>query len=116
MTDRPQQVIIEGLTVDGERFRPSDWIERLLDTLTSYGTDRRFHLKPYAGPERRLQQVSFLHPRMIDGVKCLVIDSRLRDANPAAYEFLMEFVQNNRLRCRQCQPPANSLDAIGDSA
>jgi len=30
---------------------------------------------------------------MIDGRKCLVVDTRLRDANPAAYRFLQEFIQ-----------------------
>lgn len=112
---KPPRVIIEGLTLDGGRFRPSDWVERLLDTLTSYGTDRRLNRRPYAGPERRTQQVSFLHPQMIGGVKCLVVDSRLRDANPAAYDFLMEFVRSNRLRCRDCEPPSGSAETIGDS-
>jgi len=38
---------------------------------------------------------------MIDGRKCLVVDTRLRDANPAAYRFLQEFIKNNRLRMQE---------------
>jgi hypothetical protein len=42
--------------------------------------------------------VEFLQAQMINGHKCLVVDMRLRDANPTAYRFLQEFIQNNRLR------------------
>lgn len=35
---------------------------------------------------------------MIDGSKCLVVDTRLREANPSAFRFLLEFIENNRLR------------------
>jgi hypothetical protein len=100
-------LIIEGLTEDGQRFRPSDWIERLIDTLSSYGADRRLDSRPYVGSERRQRQVQFLQAQMIDGAKCLLVDERLRDANPLAYGFLMEFVRSNRLRWRaHGAPPA----------
>jgi hypothetical protein len=45
--------------------------------------------------------VDFLQAQMIDGRKCLVVDTRLREANPAAYRFLQEFIQNNRLRMQE---------------
>ena len=38
---------------------------------------------------------------MINGRKCLVVDLRLRDANPAAYGFLQDFIQNNRLQVQK---------------
>jgi hypothetical protein len=94
------QLVIEGLTEEGRVFRPGDWIERLLETLAMYGADRRTGSRPYRGPERRFRQVSFLQAQICDGNKCLVVDLRLRDANPQAFEFLMEFVRTNRLRCR----------------
>lgn len=98
MPSEPLKIIIEGITLDGAVFRPSDWIERLIDTLSSYGEDRRSRSGSYCGPERRRRQVGFLQAQMIDGRKCLVIDTRLRDANPDAFFFLLEFIQNNRLR------------------
>jgi hypothetical protein len=91
-------LVIEGVTLDGKVFRPSDWIERLIDTMFSYGEDRRTRTEPYSGPDRRRRQVGFLQAQMIDGRKCLVVDMRLRDANPAAYRFLQNFIQNNCLR------------------
>lgn len=99
-SDAPK-FIIEGVTLEGVVFRPSDWIERLIDTLFSYGEDRRTRPGPYSGPDRRRRQVGFLQAQMIDGRKCLVVDTRLRDANPAAYRFLLEFIENNRLQVQQ---------------
>jgi hypothetical protein len=101
MPDKLPKIIIQGITLDGVVFRPSDWIERLIDTLFSYGEDRRTRTGPYSGPDRRRRQVGFLRAQMIDGRKCLVVDARLRDANPAAYRFLQEFIRNNRLRMQE---------------
>ena len=92
--------LIEGVTLDGKVFRPSDWIERLIDTTSSYGADRRKQLRACPGPERRSRRIAFLQVQISDGNKCLIVDLRLRDANPQAFEFLMEFVHSNRLRWR----------------
>jgi hypothetical protein len=108
MLSNPPRFVIEGITVDGKVFRPSDWIERLIDTLSSYGVDRRAHHGSYSGPNRRGRQMSFLCAQMIEGRKCLVVDARLRDANPAAFRFLQEFTQSNRLRM---QEPENTIPA-----
>lgn len=102
MSDPVAQIVIEGMTEEGAVFRPSDWIERLLDSIAHYGQDRRSgQRRPHRGPERRQHEHGFLQARICDGHKCLVIDLRLRDINPQAFEFLMEFVRNNQLRCRQ---------------
>jgi hypothetical protein len=91
------KLIVEGLTEDGKRFRPSDWIERLIDTVTVYGADRRESSSPFAGLDRRRRQIAFLQAQVIDSNKCLVVDGRLRDANPQAYYYLLEFIRDNRL-------------------
>ena len=98
MPSQLPKLIVKGVTLDGTIFRPSDWIERLIDTVFSYGEDRRTRSGPYTGPDRRRRQVGFLQAQMIDGHKCLVVDMRLRDANPVAYRFLQDFIQNNCLR------------------
>ena len=106
--------VIEGITVDGKVFRPSDWIERLIDTVSSYGSDRRTRAGSYSGPDRRRQQLGFLHAQMIEGRKCLVVDARLQDANPAAFRFLQDFIQSNRLRT-QAIGPDPALGALPSS-
>jgi len=93
-------LIVEGLTEDGQRFRPSDWVERLIDTVSVYGQDRRQSQVRLNGNDRRQQQVMFLQARVIDGMKCLVVDGRICAANPQAYSYIIEFVRTNCLRCR----------------
>ena len=100
MHDGFTQLIIEGLTEDGRRFRPSDWIERLIDAASVYGADRRTAHTPFAGADRRRNQIQFLEAQILDGTKCLSVDGRLRAANPQAYAYLIDFVRSNRLRCR----------------
>jgi len=100
LTNSFTQLIVEGLTEEGIRFRPSDWVERLIDSVTVFGADRRHAHLPYSGPERRRRQIPFLQAQMIDGQKCLIVDGRLRDANPEAFRYLLAFVRDHRLCCR----------------
>lgn len=81
--------VIRGVTEDGKKLRPSDWIERISSTLASFGTDQR------------LQYSNAVAPCMIDGEKCLVVARNLNDVNPAAYEFVMGFAKSNRLSIRE---------------
>ena len=90
---KPQdcKIIIEGVTEDGRTFRPSDWIERISGSLSTFGADRRIRYSRY------------LQPQMLEGKKCLAVDPGLRETNPAAFKFLMDFARGNRLRVQdQC--------------
>lgn len=107
------EIVIEGVTDDGRAFRPSDWVERLIDTASVYGRDRRAHHGAYSGPERRRRQIAFLEARMLEGRKCLVVDGRLREANPQAYAFVMEFARSNRLRWRETNAGIDPASAHG---
>ncbi len=80
------RVVIHGTREDGGRLRPSDWIERISSTLASFGEDHR------------LRYADSVQPCIIDGEKCLVVARGLRDSNPAAYDFIMDFAESNRLR------------------
>ena len=115
MNDLVAQIVIEGMTEEGAVFRPSDWIERLIGTLSSYGHDRRASPRPYSGTDRRHRQADFLKAQIIEGRKCLVVDTRLRDANPAAFQFLLEFIQSNRLRTQPIGPDPD-LDTLPSSS
>lgn len=83
------RLVVESVVEDGRRFRPSDWIERISTTLASFGPDHRLH---YADSVR---------PRIVNGEKCLVVDQSLQDTNPAAYEYILEFVRSNRLKVHE---------------
>jgi len=80
------RLVIEGVRKDGSRFRPSDWSERIAATLARFGRDHRLH---YANA---------VHPCVIDGTKCLVVERDLHVEDPAAFEFIMNFARTNDLR------------------
>ena len=81
--------VIRGVTDDGRKLRPSDWIERLSSTLASFGEDQR------------LQYSKAVAPCTIDGEKCLVVARNLQDINPVAYDFVMGFAKSNQLSIRE---------------
>lgn len=83
------RLIIEGVNEDDIRFRPSDWAERLSSLLASFGPDHRLHYS------------AAVHPCMIDGRKCLVLATGLRENNPQAYEFIVKFARDNKLRIHE---------------
>ena len=84
-----RKLVVESVSEDGRRFRPSDWVERISAHLAQFGPDHRLHYS------------DAVQPRVIDGAKCLVIDMALKDDNPQAYEDIMTFVRANKLRCRE---------------
>lgn len=94
MANTPEEIIIQSLTREGKPFRPSDWVDRICSSYATFGDDRKLRYSPY------------LQPEMIDGVRCLVVDMRLRTANPDGFEELMQFAEENQL---------NILDSEGES-
>jgi len=84
-----QEIIIVGVTGNGETFRPSDWAERLCGCMSLFGEDQRISYSPY------------LKPIIASGVKCVVVDRRLEQMSPDAFTFLMAFCSDNELQVRQ---------------
>ena len=89
-----KEIIIQGLTRAGKPFRPSDWVDRMCSTYASFGPDRKLRYSPY------------LKPRVINGMRCLAVDTELKDVNPEGYAQLMHFAEENQL---------NIIDDAGNS-
>jgi len=89
MSSRTEEFVIRGVTLAGKRFRPSDWAERLCGVMSAFGSDGRMQYSPY------------VYPVSSDGVKCVVVDARLREIEPMAYNFLLNFAKDNELEVRQ---------------
>lgn len=89
-----QEIIIEGNTRAGKPFRPSDWVDRMCSTYATFGDDRKLKYSPY------------LKPRVVNGVRCLAVDLKLKVVNPDGYAQLMHFADENQL---------NVLDSRGNS-
>ena len=86
MDARVMKLVIEGVREDGSRFRPSDWVERLSAAAGGFG------------PDRRLRYSKSAHPEILDGRKVLVVESALKDQNPALYDYILDFAMANKLR------------------
>ena len=84
-----QEFVIIGLTRVGKRFRPSDWAERLAGVMAQFGGVPPVRYSPYC------------YPVMSDGVKCVVVDARIREIEPLAYHFLVNFAADNELQVRE---------------
>ena len=87
-----RQFYVYGMTSDGRTFRPSDWAERLAGVLSCYrpggiasGRDAFIGYSPY------------VRPMVIGGVKCVLVDERLRNVERMAFDFAMNFAKDNDL-------------------
>jgi hypothetical protein len=85
----PVEFVIRGVTLDGRPFRPSDWAERLCGVMAAFGGDHRMQYSPY------------VHPVTSAGVRCVVVDVRLREIEPMAFRFLLNFARDNELQTRE---------------
>ena len=88
MSERTDEFLIKGVTIGGKPFRPSDWAERLCGVMSAFGSDGRMQYSPY------------VRPITSAGVKCVVVDVRLKEVEPMAYSFLLNFAKDNELQVR----------------
>ncbi|MGE4241102.1 DUF3579 domain-containing protein [Ramlibacter sp.] len=86
----PKQVFIQGITRDGKAFRPSDWAERLAGVMSPFRPGG-------ARPGSHLSYSPWCIPTVINGVKCVIVDGELRDFEPMAWDFCMNFAKDNEL-------------------
>ena len=87
----PKELIIKGVTTSGAVFRPGDWAERLCGVLAVY---RPGHVSK-RGPV--LGYSPYVQPILVAGVRAVVVDSRLRDLEPRAWDFVTGFARDNDL-------------------
>jgi hypothetical protein len=90
MSSPPVFFVIYGETLEGQRFRPSDWAERLAGVLAPY--------RPVGALGGHLTYSPYVVPRIINDTKVVVIDHRLRDIEPLAWKFVQDFAQENHLK------------------
>ena len=105
----PREVFIQGLTQDGKTFRPSDWAERLAGAMSCF--------RPGGGAGGRSAFIGYSPycvPRLINGVKCVIVNEALRDVEPMAWDFVMNFARDNNLQvadaCLLPDPPKKASD------
>jgi hypothetical protein len=80
-----KKIIIEGVTEQGEQFRPGDWAERMSGSLCTFSS-------------HRIVYSPLLQPMVKGGNKCVLLDPALKESNPALYEEILEFARVNKLK------------------
>ena len=104
------RIVIQGVTLNGRAFRPSDWAERLCGVMSTFGRDQQMRYSP------------FVQPLMLDGVRCVLVEPALREIEPRAYRFLLDFAHDNELVVIDpnlpsgddyCPVPGNLLERLG---
>jgi hypothetical protein len=86
-----QAIIIRGVTSDGRTFRPSDWADRLAGVMSQFRPGGAQSGSP-------LSYSPWCIPKVIDGIKCVVVHPALEEAEPMAWAFVLGFARDNDLQ------------------
>ena len=86
-----KEVFIQGVTRDGKAIRPSDWAERLAGVMSSFRPGG-------VQPGSHLSYSPWCIPTTIAGVKVVIVNRELRDAEPMAWDFCINFARDNDLQ------------------
>jgi hypothetical protein len=89
---QPRTLFIQGVTRDGNAFRPSDWAERLAGAMSSFRP-----AGSAGGIAAFIGYSPYCVPRVIDGIKSVLVDAELREVEPMAWDFVMNFARDNNL-------------------
>jgi hypothetical protein len=85
------KLIILGQTTDGQKFRPSDWAERLSGSVARHGPGRRIIYHPSVKVVMR------------NGIKCVSVDRLLEEESPQLYQFILNFANENHLKIEEAR-------------
>jgi hypothetical protein len=102
------EFVIQGTTLDGKLFRPSDWARRLYGVMSASSGDHCMQYSP------------FVHPIAANGVRGVVVEVRLGQTEPMAYRCRLSFAKDNELRVGDARVAERSklaeLQRDGDTA
>ena len=90
-----KRIIIEGINQEGNKFRPSDWAERLSGKLCSF-------------VNQRIRYSPMLKPGIKNGNRCVYISPELASDEPALFWEIIDFARRNKLQI--CNSSELNLD------
>ena len=91
VTPSSKELFIMGMTHAGKTFRPSDWAERLAGVMSQFRPSG-------ACAGSHLSYSPWCVPTVMNGTKCVVINRDLRDYEPMAWDFCLNFAKDNELQ------------------
>lgn len=83
------EIIIEGMTLDNVKFRPSDWVDRLCGMLAIFD-NQKISYSPY------------LRPLIYKDMNCVAVKKSLQEKNENVFRFIMQFAKDNNLIVADC--------------
>ena len=100
MNSKSSKLIINGVTENGKKFRPSDWAQRLTGAVATYGPNRRVKFHP------SVRMATW------EGINCVVIETAMEQEDPMLFEFLINFGRENNLKLTYANefPPAQAAN------
>lgn len=78
-------IVLVGRTHSGQKFRPSNWAERLAISVAKIGSRKQVIYNPR------------VHISMHEGFHSVVVDRILQDEDPMMFDFFVNFANNNQL-------------------
>ena len=79
-------LIIKGITLSGQQFRPSDWSDRLCGVMSAFGADEQLRYSPLVTPALR------------EGLRCVIVKHELAELEPRLFRFFLSFAVDNELQ------------------
>lgn len=79
-------LVIKGVTREGQQFRPSDWSDRLCGVMSAFGADEQLRYSPLVQPALR------------DNVRCVIVKKELAALEPRLFKFFLSFAVENELQ------------------
>jgi hypothetical protein len=89
-----REFIIHGITKDGRTFRPSDWAERLAGAMSCFrpGSAGKAGIGAFIGYS------PYCVPTTVGNTKAVIVNEALRDIEPMAWDFVVNFARDNDLQ------------------
>ena len=91
VSSHAKEVVILGRTRAGKTFRPSDWAERLAGVMSSFRPGG-------VQPSSHLSYSPWCIPTVVGGIKAVVVNRELRELEPMAWDFVLNFAKDNDLQ------------------
>jgi Protein of unknown function (DUF3579) len=85
-TSLDSDLVIKGITLSGQQFRPSDWSDRLCGVMSAFGADEQLRYSPLVTPALR------------DGLRCVIVKRELAELEPRLFRFFLSFAVDNELQ------------------
>lgn len=86
----PHYMLIKGVTRDDRKFRPSDWVDRLMGSISIYAKEED------AGRHDAIIECLCMTER--DGFRGIVLDHRIEGLAPQIHRFVLNFANDNNLQ------------------